>query len=362
MNENRESKKKFLKDLKELNQKVAQKFLDYDNLNIDTVVDRNGCTYAERIYGQLTDCSKIISVYKNVNTGEFRLMRHRCKNRFCPICNHVESNNISLFLQQDYNNSIKDKTLYYTVVFTMANCKFDDFGNAMNSMSKAFSDWHKNYKKQLKYIAGLRTFEFTYNKRHNTMHPHIHCLFKFQVDNIKAKRLLINKLNHFNWGSSFARYLPLKYVGLCYMGERQMIADSQNLSDFWKVNEISYSDCLPFTIYNAEPYNPNKTTLFEFSKYITKFTKLLCLSPQKFVSVYRMLSNFKTRAFLGEWRTWKKQIQREDGETWIDSDSVNNDVWQYYTSFNLINDNLNNIVDDTLKDWLHQHFILKYLE
>ena len=348
--------KKTLKSIKQLNISVANKFKAYDDMAIDCVVDSYGQTYAQRIYNQLYNCSRVINVYRNDETGDFRLIRHRCHNRFCPICNHVESNNVSLFLQQDYDSSDKDKTLYYTVVFTMKNCAFDDFGLSMHTLSKAFSEWHKKYSRKLKYVAGLRTFEFTFNKRNRTMHPHIHLLLKFNVNNRNDKFRLRQKLDCFNFGASFAEFLPLSFCGLCdNIHSFHMIKDSQDL-DIYQKAILCNGKYLPFTIFHAEQYNPNKTTLFEFSKYITKFNKLLCLSPVNFVNIYRSLKNFKTRAFLGEWRTWKKNINHEDGDTWIDSNSVGcTTQWKYYTSFDLC-ENIN--VEPILYNWLIEHKII----
>lgn len=348
--------KKTLKSIKQLNISVANKFKAYDDMAIDCVVDSYGQTYAQRVYNQLYNCSRVINVYRNDVTGDFRLIRHRCHNRFCPICNHVESNNVSLFLQQDYDSSDKDKTLYYTVVFTMKNCAFDDFGLSMHTLSKAFSNWHKKYSRQLKYVAGLRTFEFTYNKRNRTMHPHIHLLLKFIVNNRKDKFRLRQNLDCFNFGASFAEFLPLSFCGLCdNIHSFHMIKDSQDL-DIYQKAILCKGKYLPFTIFHAEQYNPNKTTLFEFSKYITKLNKLLCLSPVDFVNIYRSLKNFKTRAFLGEWRSWKKNINHEDGDTWIDSDSVGSTTqWKYYTSID-ITDVIN--VDLILYNWLIEHKVI----
>lgn len=347
-------------DCKRINLAVAKKFYHYNELTNDPVISDYG-SWSTQIADRMTDCCKSMAVYKNKVTNDFRMSRHRCKNKFCPICNHVNSTKTAAFLQQDYNAADKDKTIYWSVVFTMPNVTLDDFGQGIADLSKAFSLWNGHYRRTLHYVAGLRTFEFTYNKKTGLFHPHIHLLLKFNLNNLYEREILIQKLKNFNFGRTFAEYLPTNRIGLADVyTPAKIISGSNDLSDEEKLLRIRQNLNVPLTVFDSKEYNPNRSTLFEFSKYITKFNKLLALDPISFVNVYRALNNFKIRHFLGEWRSWQKQLDIESGDVWVDArDIIQNANWEYYCTLYLLKEEQ---YSDDFKLWLINHNIITQLE
>ena len=179
----RYDKSTYFSDLKKANMKLAHKLRSLEHEYWDEDIYPDASLTNPQYYERVSMCSSQLELWRNTSDNSLKLTRKRCHDRFCPICNHVQSTKIASFLTQDYNR-VDENHLYVSLAFTCKNVPLDSVRDTMLVLTKAFSNWHNVNRKVLGYVAGLRTLEVTYNTdpddpAYNTYHPHLHVILKF---------------------------------------------------------------------------------------------------------------------------------------------------------------------------------------
>lgn len=292
-------------DLKDLSLKIAEK------------IERISPDEAMRI----KDCCSELRLFKDKQTGQIYIHRNRCKDRWCPICNHVNSGMMGAFLQQEYERSREEHDMLYSMVFTCKNCSIEDLRTTLKTLSRAFTLLkQKIHRSHVHIKACCRTLEYTYNKELHNMHPHVHVLMNFGPYS-PERELMINSIN---WAAEFAKYLPDEICGWTWSGGQfgKVYSEYSDCYNWLQEHGYTQDPIFKSVEFDMSPYDPNRASMFEFTKYITKFNELLDMSDGDFYACYRATVQMQTRMFSGTWRKWKEKLEYEDGSLYINRERI----------------------------------------
>lgn len=147
----------------------------------------------------------------------------RCKDRFCPHCQRVDSVKTAIELQTILTALRSDGYKALMLTLTVPNCKGN--GPALNytlqKMSKAFNRLRNKIIRDdtIPYEGFYRTVEVTFNAEKKTFHPHYHVVLifrsSFNEDTTKKLQRLIMKY----WRESFESRKRIDQVHLEMLGE-----------------------------------------------------------------------------------------------------------------------------------------------
>lgn len=125
----------------------------------------------------VNQCMNAMIIDYNENFSKKKLYKAiRCKDRFCPTCQKIESRKMSfkLLICSRYVIQVKKKSLIF-VTFTIPNCEGNNLRQTISNLIKAWK--HMTRLKKMKCIKGYyRKIEITHNKEKNNYHPHIHLI------------------------------------------------------------------------------------------------------------------------------------------------------------------------------------------
>lgn len=262
--------------------------------------------------GKISNCSAQVQVHYNFNTEKLGMVRFRCKNRFCPICNHVKSSTLATYINSQYDALEADYHII-SLTLTVRNVSLYDLKNTQKAMFTAFRKAQQVWRYSLPEYAGLRTYEVTYSHTLKNYHPHFHSLLLF------PKSVPLEKLSTFDFGGLFARYLPDE---LTAYGISPKCFGSHNANND-KLN-TSYHKSVTW---ECKPYDPSKSTLFEFTKYMSKFSQLVNeLSDEDFQYYYDISANVPVHSMYGAWRGYLKHMPTDLDESifWDSTSTIQN--------------------------------------
>lgn len=290
--------------------------MKYDNktnfYDLRKMCKKVGLKLGEDVYtGRVCNCSSQVNVYYNSDTQKFGLQRHRCMNRFCPVCNHVKSTTLSTFVNSQYEN-VKDNYHIISLTLTCRNVPLYELKRTQEELYRAFREMKRTYQRHIgKEYAGLRTYEVTYNTESFTFHPHFHTLLLFD------KKIPIEKISLFDFGGAFASHLRPELASTTNI----------NISGFGEhIPSINVSDnkWTSSVVWDCELYDPAKSTFFEFTKYMSKFSELVnSLSDEDFRYFYDISRQVKVHSMYGAWRGYLNQMPDEyDEEVYISESDI----------------------------------------
>jgi len=164
----------------------------------------------------LEKCASFL-LYKLGSQGEMKLKTADfCKARLCPMCNWRKSlkmfgqaSRITERMLEEYPT-----TRFIFVTFTLKNCCADELENIINEMNEGFSrltaksrkfTCSAGFKKSM--LGYMRAIEVTYNKKEDTYHPHIHCIFAMKATYFDGK----NYIKQAKWQTTWGECLCLDY-------------------------------------------------------------------------------------------------------------------------------------------------------
>ena len=160
-------------------------------------------------------------------TKDFEKMKYagdvRCRDRFCPHCQRVESVKTAIELQTILSVLRAEGYVPLMLTLTVPNC--DGTGFALyGTLAKMSQSFHRLLNKltrdDLIPMKGFyKTVEVTYNKRAKTFHPHYHIVLVFEKGFNKelTKKLQRVILNH--WRESYPSLKRIDQVKLDSVGE-----------------------------------------------------------------------------------------------------------------------------------------------
>lgn len=125
----------------------------------------------------------------------------------------------------------------------------------------------------------------------------------------------------FDYGTCFAKYLPDEYCGY-KIPTSDVYSDAAPLIKYCREYGLDPSKIKQSVVYQMTKYDPDRASMFEFSKYITKFNDLLDLDPNIFYLVYEATAKLPPTMMGGTWRKWKEKLEYEDGTLYIDRKSI----------------------------------------
>lgn len=157
-------------------------------------------------------CSSFSTVKYCYLTKEFHSFHNRCKNRFCPFCNHFLSIQRSKIFESIYFSN-KFDTDFYAVTLTVPN---------LSILSPSIFDVKKNFSKFIRALKKIYcddkkfgycyNFEMTYSAQ-TGFHPHLHCIFSFEKGEIVSFGRLNKIWSKINKNSDFG--LQTHFKKLC---------------------------------------------------------------------------------------------------------------------------------------------------
>lgn len=264
---------------------------------------------------KMKDCCSIFNIYKNMESGDFRIHRNRCKNRWCPICNHTNSGMMAAFLNQEYERCKANNDILFTMCFTCRNCAIDDLRTTLKQMSYAFTRLKDKFHRKVFIKACCRTLEFTWNREENNMHAHVHVLINFGPD-APGRREYIQMID---WPREFAHFLPDERCGWTWSGGEfgKVYSTWDECNNF--LIKYGHTNETPFksVVFEMHEYNSSISSMFEYTKYITKFIDLLDMPDDDFYKCYMATEQMQTRMFSGSWRKWKELIESEPSNIYV---------------------------------------------
>lgn len=270
---------------------------------------------------RMQNCCSSIGIYHSPLTGQYAMNRYRCGDRFCPICNHVKSTIISTFLSDQYEK-MKETHWFISLTLTIRNCNLEELPDAYADMARAWRvmwNYHK-YKYGYYLKDGFRHFECTYNKETGLWHPHYHALITFP-----KSQFSLDHIASFDFGGRFANGLqnPNFYS---YAFFEPGFGKHFTMSDDVLVNGIPSGSNRGVT-WMCEEYDPYKTTMFEFSKYITKFKDLIAdLTIDQFKSFYDFSFHKTFHQPYGSWKGYRNKLPKPDedieGSVWVSMSQI----------------------------------------
>lgn len=173
---------------------------------------------------RLRNCSNSILCKATKN---FEKMKYagdvRCRDRFCPHCQRIESVKTAIELQTILSVLRNEGYVPLMLTLTVPNC--DGTGFALhNTLAKMSQSFHRllnklNRDEMIPMKGFYKTIEVTYNKRAKTFHPHYHVILVFDKGFGKelTKKLQRVILNH--WRESYPSLKRIDQVKLDPIGE-----------------------------------------------------------------------------------------------------------------------------------------------
>lgn len=246
---------------------------------------------------RMSDCGSNLTF--GCSGDDWRLLSANfCRERLCPMCGWRRSLKLYAQLSKclDWIRANKTGYRYLFLTLTVVNVSGDALKAKLDQMIKGY--YTLIYTPEIKrcLLGSYRTVEVTYNREHNTWHPHIHVLLCMSEDYFHGN----NYLSHAKWLQLW-----------------------RDIMDDQSIREVNIKTC--------KPRSDGRAPIAELTKYITKSKAILTPDDMdKSAELVRTLHYAVTNRRLISYAGWLKEANKalnlddpEDGDlTVIDPDAT----------------------------------------
>ena len=148
------------------------------------------------------NCGKFLRVNEKGNITQAYL----CRNRFCPVCNMLNSRG----KYAKIINAMKEfpPCEFIFITLTVKNVVGQDLKKELEHISRSFHKFQNRAPMNKVSMGYFRTTEITYNAEKDTFHPHIHMLVSVSPEYFKSNEYSTT----FEWRTAWESSAQLDYV------------------------------------------------------------------------------------------------------------------------------------------------------
>lgn len=179
--------------IKKISERQRLKKIIYEN--IKSHLSENQKTYYK-------NCGNFLKVNSNGNITKAYL----CRNRYCPICNMLNSRGKYAKIISAMKEFPPCEFIFITL--TVKNVSGENLKKELEHISKSFHKFQNRAPMNKVSLGYFRTTEITYNSESDTFHPHIHMLVAVQENYFHNKSYATT----FEWRSAWESSAELSYI------------------------------------------------------------------------------------------------------------------------------------------------------